>query len=131
MFFIIIPPKKNHTILQQLPTSKSWSRAELVRGDSRRYCWQMSLVMLGAIPLMVLANAIQMMVLLLSLANDRKKGVGFLMETMQPYEMVIGCWLFVVVVFAAVVVVVVVAGAGAVALSLFCTIDWQDSWRNY
>ena len=28
------------------------------------YCWQMALVMLGAIPIMVMANAIQMLVLL-------------------------------------------------------------------
>lgn len=36
------------------------------------YCWQMSLVMLGAIPLMVLANAIQMMVLLGASKNENE-----------------------------------------------------------
>ena len=44
--------------------------------------------MLGAIPLMVLANAIQMMVLLLS--RRPYSGVGFLMGWMQLYEMVVG-----------------------------------------
>eukprot|EP00913_Durusdinium_trenchii_P009766 g9174.t1 len=34
------------------------------------YCWQMSLVMLGSIPVMILANAIQMMVLLGASKNE-------------------------------------------------------------